>query len=355
MKKTFLFALPLLLASCKSTALVSSSVLASSTPVSYNTVTFYRNDGEEGIYLSQIVMENQTLLEPESPKRDGYVFSGWYQDAEGTDSFSGFGKGIAESFPLYASWKEYDSLSSKEKVTLLLSALQGMEGSYVRDATVQLEGKETYAVAPDNPSIYSMKKVYKRYKDITQAEYYNDESILQAKVQFQYDQVHFYNLYQDISGNGKESYKRVAAFKENQIERFLNIGFQNLFCSSLIYYRDTVLSDSYSRKHEETLDFNPTLIHPESGSYSFKFSLQEEFDSTQLGTYVDYVDQLEFGLVFLGGQISRSIVKESYGVYIGGEIQQLSETKQTTSYGTGLEYPDFTSTRFNPDDFPEKK
>ena len=55
-------------------------------------------------YLEETVSAGQTVNEPLPPTRDGYDFTGWYQDEAGTQPY-GFSAPINHETRLYAGWK----------------------------------------------------------------------------------------------------------------------------------------------------------------------------------------------------------------------------------------------------------
>ena len=65
------------------------------------TVTFETNGGTE--IDAQSVNEGKNAIEPENPKKEGYLFDGWYTDKECTKSYS-FDIEIKEDTVLYAKW-----------------------------------------------------------------------------------------------------------------------------------------------------------------------------------------------------------------------------------------------------------
>ena len=54
---------------------------------------------------SQKQMYGELLQEPVSPTREGYVFDGWYRDANLTVPWDSREDVITESMTLYAGWK----------------------------------------------------------------------------------------------------------------------------------------------------------------------------------------------------------------------------------------------------------
>ncbi|MDY5048065.1 MAG: InlB B-repeat-containing protein [Treponema porcinum] len=68
------------------------------------TVTFNLNyDGSTN--KKQDVASGSAVEKPEPPTRDGYVFAGWYKEAECTNEYV-FSTGVTENITLYAKWTE---------------------------------------------------------------------------------------------------------------------------------------------------------------------------------------------------------------------------------------------------------
>lgn len=69
------------------------------------TVTFYLNNGTDGVYKTLTVEHGKKITETISePTRDGYAFSGWYVDAAGTIVFDEADETITGDKSIYASW-----------------------------------------------------------------------------------------------------------------------------------------------------------------------------------------------------------------------------------------------------------
>lgn len=69
----------------------------------YYSVKFNTNGGEE---IGNVQVErNEVVAEPAVPVRDGFVFKGWYANAELTEKYD-FETKVTESFTLYAAWEE---------------------------------------------------------------------------------------------------------------------------------------------------------------------------------------------------------------------------------------------------------
>lgn len=84
------------------------------------TVTFDPNyEGAEVIVES--VNVGSTVSTPATPEREGYIFNGWYTDAEATEAFD-FTTAVSEEITLYAGWDKDDGNS--KKVTYMMN----MEG-----------------------------------------------------------------------------------------------------------------------------------------------------------------------------------------------------------------------------------
>ncbi len=70
------------------------------------TATFYLNaDDPDEIYTTSSFTLGEWIDEPEAPVREGYVFNGWYTDAEATQKFSFNGRCEADT-SLYAGWRK---------------------------------------------------------------------------------------------------------------------------------------------------------------------------------------------------------------------------------------------------------
>lgn len=73
------------------------------------TVTFETNGGSE--IGSQEITNGEKATEPTEPKKEGYLFVGWFIDSDFTNKFD-FSTGINENIKLYAKWKSYCYVSS---------------------------------------------------------------------------------------------------------------------------------------------------------------------------------------------------------------------------------------------------
>ena len=87
-----------------STPITAATTLYAKWDVAVNryTVTFDYQGG--GTNTTATVEEGNTVEQPETPVRDGYIFSGWYLDAAGNTPYS-FASTVTTSFTLYAKWE----------------------------------------------------------------------------------------------------------------------------------------------------------------------------------------------------------------------------------------------------------
>lgn len=71
------------------------------------TITFvlYEEDGSDKV-TTELKEQNEILEKPDDPVRPGYVFAGWYSNAEGegTDNPWGFGNPVQDNYNIYAHW-----------------------------------------------------------------------------------------------------------------------------------------------------------------------------------------------------------------------------------------------------------
>lgn len=78
-------------------------IVGISESVTYYTITFNGNGGNN--LNSQQIVKDGKLAYVNEPKKDGYVFTGWYLDKNLTIKYD-FEKDVIGSFTLYAGWKE---------------------------------------------------------------------------------------------------------------------------------------------------------------------------------------------------------------------------------------------------------
>lgn len=315
-----------------------------------NIVNFYLNYEQNGLYTSQVVKQDQLLIDPGTPYRYDYVFTGWYLDADNTKPYeSGFNIEVNQSFDLYAGWELYDDLDDQNKVYHMLNKLDSLTGK-VTKAYVNQTTKKQYAVAEGEFSFYC-EKDYNRYEDITTCDYYDDQKNLLAKQQYFYDDELFYNIFDDVINNGEESSKQTAKFNSAKIDNFLNIDFVNMYCYQIKNLYDRMVNDDLATCEYE-LDFNPTHISPATNEYAFKFNYYSETQSPTMGT-VGYYYLYEFAITIVNSKIKRSLVKDTFLMAIEGELQYMDEISAETEYTISNSYPAFTGERFNPDNYLE--
>ena len=73
-------------------------------------VSFVCGEGTQNVPANQVVKKNTRATEPEAPTLEGYVFDGWYTDAEYTAEYK-FSALVKEDVTLYAKWTKALSLT----------------------------------------------------------------------------------------------------------------------------------------------------------------------------------------------------------------------------------------------------
>lgn len=143
MKSKILFAVSLLLAgtltSCGTTSDYPSSSHSSEEQIYYE-VAFDSMGGSE--VPSQRVLAGNPVRRPDAPTRDGYAFSGWYEDTEYADIWDFDVERVDSNMTLYARWDEDDQ--ELEATASLVYELDEETNTY----TVIDVGEETNIVIP---------------------------------------------------------------------------------------------------------------------------------------------------------------------------------------------------------------
>ena len=67
------------------------------------TARFFLQDGSG--FSAAVSVEPGTVLHPESPRRDGYLFKGWYTQSEGGSRWD-FSQPLTRSMNFYAQWEK---------------------------------------------------------------------------------------------------------------------------------------------------------------------------------------------------------------------------------------------------------
>lgn len=108
------------------------------------TVTFdYNYDGAPQPLVEEIE-SGEVVTPPQSPSREGYAFTGWYNDRAATDE-ADFGYGITQSQTFYAGWEQTD-------VTVTFDP--NYEGSTLTYATVEIGQAVAQPADPDRSGDY---------------------------------------------------------------------------------------------------------------------------------------------------------------------------------------------------------
>ena len=80
--------------------------------VTYYTVTFETNGG--GTIEDQSILSGSLVVEPENPKKEGYVFAGWFSDKNLTESYN-FLNPVNKNLTLFAKWSGESKPVEKEE------------------------------------------------------------------------------------------------------------------------------------------------------------------------------------------------------------------------------------------------
>lgn len=102
-------------------------------PEMYYTVTFDSQGGSE--VESQSVRSGNVAVRPDTPLREGYYLTGWYEDAAATDEWKFETDRVASDITLYAGWERS---GSAEATTSLVYERYG-EGYAVTDVCAETE------------------------------------------------------------------------------------------------------------------------------------------------------------------------------------------------------------------------
>ncbi|MBC8596415.1 stalk domain-containing protein [Qingrenia yutianensis] len=88
-----------------------------SSSVSSYTVSFNTNGADK--IASRTVKKNETAKEPAEPKKDGFVFDGWYSDKNLTVKYD-FAEKVTKNITLYAKWTESTNDNSEKQIILTI-------------------------------------------------------------------------------------------------------------------------------------------------------------------------------------------------------------------------------------------
>lgn len=91
--------------------------------------------GEGSAVADQAVDEGGKAVKPADPEREGYVFDGWFADADGTQSFD-FDSAISSDVTVYAKW-------SKKEVPATISVTGSVTGVDAENKSQVWAGKTT--------------------------------------------------------------------------------------------------------------------------------------------------------------------------------------------------------------------
>lgn len=100
--------------------------------------------GADSENYTQTVVDGETVVEPEEPNRENYIFDGWYTEADGDNLFD-FSSIINSDLTLYAHWFESSLSDTTHSVTFLLN--DGSDGAYEMQSVIA----NRRAITPTNP------------------------------------------------------------------------------------------------------------------------------------------------------------------------------------------------------------
>ncbi|MBP5177279.1 MAG: InlB B-repeat-containing protein [Clostridia bacterium] len=123
---------------------------------SYN-VDFDLNydDSPEAPDMQSVVYQN-FVTRPTAPERDGYLFLGWFTEAENGTSFNFEATGVKGSFTLYAHWQENQAQQSEVTVTFLYNnayVIVEKETNTYSSVTIDYSTALTDANMPADPTL----------------------------------------------------------------------------------------------------------------------------------------------------------------------------------------------------------
>lgn len=317
----------------------------------YYVVNFnYNTETNKSNYLSIVVNKGQVLNAPKDPTAEDLCFENWYKEAACENKYLRWGLEIDSDFTLYANWTSYEALDIETKVSKFQEALKEVGKDAVQvnqtcNATVMYPfmGEDAVFTVKD-------KYIYKRYKNLTEKEYYqvddDGKNVMYGKEQFRYDANNFYDVYVDFD-DASNNETNTSKFKEENIESFISIDFQNLFhaCENeFVYYAKQ--GDKYdSETFEYAFTGNFTRLNSKLENYSYSEGYYLAQMSESAGNYVTVQYAYNFGLTFQNGKISKANVQIEFLYAIGQEVYQYNQESSVYEffYNNG-NYPDFTGT-----------
>ncbi|MBR1813362.1 MAG: InlB B-repeat-containing protein [Lachnospiraceae bacterium] len=87
-----------------------------------------------------VIALGEAFAQPSSPVRDGFMFKGWYRDAEGTEVYD-FNEAVEEDLTLYAAWEE--ETGDTLHLTYMWNYEGAPDGGVANVASVKKNGKDT--------------------------------------------------------------------------------------------------------------------------------------------------------------------------------------------------------------------
>lgn len=142
------------------------------------TLTMDANGGifEDGkSIVTQTVVVEELWNEAISPRREGYMFSGWFVDKEGTQAFD-FGELATESKTVYAKWIEEYTIQIPAKIDLNSEAVLTVSGTNNGSKTLKVDLKKEESNINDTKQLQLLNKKDTTVTALSQLNWVNDAS-----------------------------------------------------------------------------------------------------------------------------------------------------------------------------------
>lgn len=133
------------------------------------TVIFYDTDPVKEIFRYNAVIHGKTISEPTRPTKEGYVFTGWYFDEQGTTQFNSFSAGIGQDLTLYARYNsqtftvtfvDYNARSGKIDNETIKTVSYG-KPVIINSPSAKPGYSKSWWVIPDGVNLNSVKQDYR--------------------------------------------------------------------------------------------------------------------------------------------------------------------------------------------------
>lgn len=366
------------IAACFAAILLSTSLVACNKNDAKNrdyfivTYHYNYNGAPKDVYVKQYIDKEDDLIKPADPNREDYAFVNWCTDKKGDRPYRYFGEYVEKDLDLYASWKDFNSLSDAEKISRYLTRIDELSGNIIA-CDEKVEGFIGYSVVEGAVFPINESRLYQRYKDITTVDYtaYGKNpsgeviSELVGKEQYFYDDAKFYKIYKDVDGDSQDqSTYDDATLNPDNLDSMLNIDYENRNMSILKELADTlaypadgvivdygVVLDEEANEYDKVIPFNYTKLTKETTTYAFEFNYYRCVEATQLGGYSEETFNLQYAIQLTDGVITKSKVVEEYYNFLGGELLMVQAITRTANYTPGDINREFTGEKYNPTEY----